>query len=213
MIQFGQWQFDGVDSCKAMLLREGLNFFVYECPLDVAHLLAKIVSPTQSCSEVQDDTVLESKTGVNSNRMAAITSTQIQVPEVLAGSASSRLDMTHWFGTLKDANMWDAGDGIRGTKNEILQEIVTIAEVHRSQLVAQFQDSYPEFFHFCNLCLSESIQEFKDFAEELSSFNQNLLSMSYGSTPIVAQQKEVWPLALTFPMVYWEELAKACHIA
>ena len=212
-IQFGQWRFDGVDSCKSLLLREGLTFFVYEFPLDVAHLLAKIVSPTRSRSEVQEDTVLESKTGVNSNRMAAIASTQIQVPEVLAGSASSRSDLTHWFGALKDANMWDAGDGIRGTKNEILRGIATIGEVHRSQLVARFQDSYPEFFRFCDLCLSESIQEFKDFAEELSSFNQNLLSMSYGSTPTVAQQKEVWPLALTFPMVYWEEIAKARHVA
>lgn len=212
-IQFGQWRFDGVDSCKALLLREGLTFFVYEFPLDIAHLLAKIVSPTRSRSEVQDDTVLESKTGVNSNRMAAIASTQIQVPEALAGSASSRSDLTHWFGALKDANMWDAGDGIRGTKNEILRGIATIGEVHRSQLVARFQDEHPEFFRFCDLCLSESVQEFKDFAEELSSFNQNLLSMSYGPNPTVAQQKEVWPLALTFPMVYWEEIAKARHVA
>ena len=37
--------------------------------------------------------------------------------------------------------------------------------------------------------------------------------MSYGSTPTLAQQKEVWHLALTFPMVYWEELAKAWHVA
>ena len=153
---------------------------MYEFPVDIAHLLAKIVSPTGSRSEVQDDTVLQSKTGVNSNRMAAIASTQIQVPEVLAGFASSRSDLTHWFGVLRDATMWDAWDRIRGTQNVILRGIGTVAEVHRSQLEACFQDFHLEFFCFYDLCLSEWVQAFKDFAEELTSFNQNLLSMSYG---------------------------------
>jgi hypothetical protein len=165
--------------------------------------------PTRSHTEIHDETVLEAKSRLNIEKMLAIASTETLIPEILAGSNSTRLDVLHDFGAMKTSLMWDAQDGAHGTKNYILRSIEHLRDGFGQRLRSEFEWDHPDFYQFCELAFSKSLVAFEEFGAEVSDFNRTLLVRAHGEPPhSKEQEKEVWPLVLIFPQVYWEEVSK-----
>jgi hypothetical protein len=105
--------------------------------------------------------------------------------------------------------MWDAQDGTHGTKNYILRAIEHLKDGFLQRLSSEFEWEHQEFHQFCELAFNKSVMALEEFCAELSDFNRNLLSKAHGEPPHSKdQEKEVWPLVLILPMVYWEEVSK-----
>jgi hypothetical protein len=141
--------------------------------------------------------------------MLAVASTETLIPEILAGSSGTRLDVLHDFGAMKTSLMWDAQDGVHGTKNFILRSVEHLREGFGQRLRSEFEWDHPDFYQFCELAFSKSLVAFEEFGAEVSDFNRTLLARAHGEPPhSKEQEKEVWPLVLIFPQVYWEEVSK-----
>jgi hypothetical protein len=209
VVRFGKWHLDGVDSCRAILTRSGLSRAAYEYVVDLPHLLAMVQPPTRSHADIHDETVLESKSKLSIEKMLAIASIETLIPEILAGTSSNRTDLLHDFGSMKSAIMWDALDGTHGTKNYISTAVDHLRDGFLHRLSSEFEWEHQEFFHFCELAFQRSVVELEEFCIEVSDFNRALLARAHGEPPYTKdQEREVWPLVLIFPMVYWEEVAK-----
>jgi hypothetical protein len=209
IIRFGTWNLDGVASCRAILTKSGLIKDCYEYVVDLPHLLAMVQPPTRSHTEIHDETVLEAKSKLNIEKMLAIASTETLIPEILAGSSGTRLDLLHDFGAMKTSIMWDAQDGVHGTKNYIQRALEHLRDGFTQRLRSEFEWDHPEFFQFCELAFSKALTAFEEFSSEVSDFNRTLLARAHGDPPHSKdQEKEVWPLVLIFPQVYWEEVSK-----
>jgi hypothetical protein len=170
--------------------------------------------PTRSHTEIHDETVLEAKSKLNIEKMLAIASTETLIPEILASSSGTQMDLLHDFGAMKTSIMWDSQDGVHGTKNYVQRAVEHLWDGFSQHLCSEFEWDHPDFFQFCKLAFSKSLTVFEEFSAEVSDFNRTLLARAHGEPPHTKEQmKEVWPLVLIFPQVYREEVAKVCTCA
>lgn len=209
IVTFGRWQFDGPESCKALLTRANVNVPVWEFMVDFMHLLAMVKPVTVSRDEVAQDTIITAKTLLTAAKLTCVASLETTIPEVLAGPKSARDSLEHNLGGMKDSLMWDAGDAIHGTMNFIERSIEDISPSFRSQMAAMFEDNHYELFQFLELSFDRAVRAVTEFNAEIGSFDRALLTMSYNAPPYSAREmKAVWPLVLTVPQVYCEEVSK-----
>ena len=209
VVRFGKWHLDGVESCRAILTRSGLTKSAFEYVVDLPHLMAMVQPPTRSHADIHDETVLESKSKLSIEKMLAIASVETLIPEILAGPSTNRTDLLHDFGSMKSAIMWDALDGTHGTKNYIQTAVDHLKDGFLHRLSSEFEWEHHEFFTCCELAFQRSMVALEEFCIEVSDFNRALLARAHGEPPYTKdQEKEVWPLVLIFPMVYWEEVSK-----
>jgi hypothetical protein len=209
IVNFGKWQLDGPESCKALLTRANVTVPVWEYMVDFMHLLAMVKPVTVSRDEVAQDTIITARTQLTAQKLTCVASLETVIPEVLAGPKSARDSLEHNLGGMKDSLMWDAGDAIHGTKNYIERSIEDISPSFRSQIAAMFEDNHYELFQFLELSFERAVRAVTEFNAEIGCFDRALLTMSYNAPPYSAREtKAVWPLVLTVPQVYCEEVSK-----
>ena len=140
------WQFDGPDSCRALLDCTNVVTPVWEYMVDLFHLLAMVHPVIRSADEVANETILTAKTHLMNRQHTCLASLQTSIPEVWAGPKMSRDSIKHNFGALKDFLNWDAGDDTHGTQNHVLRSVEALTPAFSSLVRSLFEDNHYEFF-------------------------------------------------------------------